>query len=67
MAHEESADAGDEELAQSDRDEGGVAAAEVEPVAAQKAKPKAGIRWLFDQFFSSKGKIFLDLIPVAVS
>ena len=66
MAHEERADAGDKELAQPDRDEDGVAAAEVEPVAAQKAKPKAGMKWLFDQTFA-KGKIFLDLIPVAVS
>ena len=43
VAHEKGADEGHSKLDQPDQDEEGVAAAEVEPVAAQQAKPEAGI------------------------
>ena len=48
VAHEEKADGGEGKLAQPYRDEHRVAAAEVEPVSTQQAKPKAGMRCLFD-------------------
>ena len=42
VAHEKGANEGHKELDQPDQDEDGVVAAEVEPVAAQQAKPEAG-------------------------
>ena len=65
-AQEESADGRDDKLGQPYRDEHGVAAAEVEPVATQQAKRKAGIRWLTNDHIA-RGKVFLDLILVALS
>ena len=53
-----------------DQDEEGVTAAEIEPVAAQQAKPEAGMRdgCLAKKIKKKKTKyIFLDLIMVAVS
>ena len=38
VAHKEKANGGEEELRESDQDEDGVAAAQVEPVAAEQAK-----------------------------
>ena len=43
VVHEKGADEGHAKLDQPDQDEEGVAAAEVEPVPAQQAKPEAGI------------------------
>ena len=62
VAHEEKANGGEKELRESDQDEDGVAAAQVEPVAAEQAKEDAAIISFF-----SKSKISLDLIAVAVS
>ena len=62
VAHEEKANGGEEELRESDQDEDGVAAAQVEPVAAEQAKEDAAIISIF-----SKRKISLNLIAVAVS
>ena len=42
VAHEKGADKGHNKLDQPDQDEDGVVAAEIEPVAAQQAKPEAG-------------------------
>ena len=61
VAHEEKANGGEEELRESDQDEDGVAAAQVEPVAAEQTKEDATIISIF-----SKSKISLDLIAVAV-
>ena len=61
VANEEKANGGEEELRESDQDEDGVAAAQVEPVAAKQAKEDAAIISIF-----SKSKISLDLIAVAV-
>ena len=62
VAHEEKANGGEEELRESDQDEDGVAAAQVEPVAAEQAKKDTAIISIF-----SKSKISLNLIAVAVS
>ena len=62
VAHEEKANGGEVELHESDQDEDDVAAAQVEPVAAEQAKAGAAIISIF-----SKSKISLDLIAVAVS
>ena len=62
VAHKEKANGGEEELRESDQDEDGVAAAQVEPVAAEQAKEDAAIISIF-----SKSKISLNLIAVAVS
>ena len=48
-AEEESADGGEDKLGQPDRDEHGVAAAEVEPVGTQQAKQKAGMTKLHQE------------------
>ena len=64
-AQEESADGGEDKLGQPDRDEHGVAAAEVEPVATQEAKANAGVGLLIDQ--SARDTIFFDLILVATA
>ena len=48
-AQEESADGGEDKLGQPDRDEHGVAAAEVEPVGTQQAKQKAGMTKLHQE------------------
>ena len=61
MVHKEEANGGEEKLRESDQDEDGVAAAQVEPVAAEQAKEDAAIISIF-----SKSKISLDLIAVAV-
>ena len=62
MAHKEEANGREEELRESDQDEDGVAAAQVEPVAAEQAKEDAAMISIF-----SKSKILLNLIAVAVS
>ena len=62
VAHEKKANGGEEELRESVQDEDGVAAAQVEPVAAEQAKEDAAIISIF-----SKSKISLNLIAVAVS
>ena len=62
VAHEEKANGGEIELRESDQDEDGVAAAQVEPVAAKQTKEDAAIISIF-----SKSKISLNLIAVAVS
>ena len=62
VAHKEKSNGGEEELRESDQDEDGVAAAQVEPVAAEQAKEDAAIISIF-----SKSKILLHLIAVAVS
>ena len=62
VANEEKANGGEEELRESDQDEDAVAAAQVEPVAAEQAKKDTAIISIF-----SKSKISLDLIAVAVS
>ena len=62
VANEEKANGGEEELRESDQDEDAVAAAQVEPVAAEQAKEDAAITSIF-----SKSKISLNLIAVAVS
>ena len=62
---EESADGRDGKLGQPDQDEHGVAAAEVEPVATQEAKEKAGMELLIDQ--NARDTIFFDLILVATA
>ena len=61
VAYNEKANGGEEELRESDQDEDGVSAAQVEPVAAEQAKEDAAIISIF-----SKSKISLDLIAVAV-
>ena len=60
VAHEESADGRDDQLGQPYRDEDGVAAAEVEPVATQQAQPKAGMTKLKEARFSSQVKYVPD-------
>ena len=62
VAHKEKANGGEEELRESDQDEDGVSAAQVEPVAAEQTKEDAAIISIF-----SKIKISLNLIAVAVS
>ena len=47
VAHEEKANGGEVELHESDQDEDGVAAAQVEPVAAEQAKEDAAIISIF--------------------
>ena len=47
VAHKEKANGGEEELRESDQDEDGVAAAQVEPVAAKQAKEDAAIISIF--------------------
>ena len=47
VAHEEKANGGEEELRESDQDEDGVAAAQVEPVAAKQTKKDAAITSIF--------------------
>ena len=47
VAHEEKANGGEEKLRESDQDEDGVAAAQVEPVAAEQAKEDAAIISIF--------------------
>ena len=61
VAHEEGADEGHNKLDQPDQDEEGVVAAEVEPVAAQQAKPEAGIRNGCLSSTMQEGNIFSDL------
>ena len=51
-AEEESADGGEDKLGQPDRDEHGVAAAEVEPVGTQQTKQKAGMTKFKETRFS---------------
>ena len=62
VAHKEEANGREEELRESDQDEDGVAAAQVEPVAAEQAKEDAAMISIF-----SKSKILLNLIAEAVS
>ena len=64
-AEEKRADGRNGELGEPDQDEHGVAAAEVEPVAAQEAKADAGMGLLIDQ--NARDTIFFDLILVATA